>query len=89
MNKVIICKISNYYKNCVEFHLIDLISDISFFCFILGALTTAEGSVKDFKNFIASVLGQLTALTPSLSVMEVNEKYWKVEKPLEIFYRFT
>jgi len=50
---------------------------------------SAGGSVKDLTIFIASVPGQLTPLTPSLSLTEVNEKYWKVNKPLEMFYRFT
>jgi len=51
--------------------------------------TSAGGSVKDLTIFIASVPGQLTPLTPSLSLTQVNEKYWKVNKPLEMFYRFT
>merc|ERR1711971_806026 len=50
---------------------------------------SAGGSVKDLTIFIASVPGQLTPLTPSLSLTQVNEKYWKVNKPLEMFYRFT
>merc|ERR1712223_535840 len=51
--------------------------------------TSTGGSVKDLTIFIASVPGQLTPLTPSLSLTQVNEKYWKVNKPLEMFYRFT
>jgi len=54
-----------------------------------SAATSAGGSVKDLTIFIASVPGQLTPLTPSLSLTQVNEKYWKVNKPLEMFYRFT
>lgn len=50
--------------------------------------TAAGGSVKDLTIFIASVPGQLTPLTTSLSLTQVNEKYWKVNKPMEMFYSF-
>jgi len=56
---------------------------------LLTPPTSAGGSVKDLNIFIASIPGQLTPLMPSLSLTEVNEKYWKVNKPLEMFYRFT
>lgn len=46
------------------------------------------GSVKDLTIYIASVPGQLTPLTTSFSLTQVNEKYWKVNKPMEMFYSF-
>ena len=47
------------------------------------------GSVKDLIIYIASVPGQMTAVATNMSLTQVNEKYWKVNKPLEMFYRFT
>ena len=57
----------------------------------LTATSTPEnpgGSVKDLTIYIASVPGQLTPLTTSFSLTQVNEKYWKVNKPMEMFYSF-
>ena len=48
----------------------------------------AGGSVKDLTIYIASVPGQLTPLATSLALTAVNEKYWKVNKPMEMFYSF-
>ena len=45
-------------------------------------------SVKDLTIYIASVPGQLTPLTTTFSLTQVNEKYWKVNKPMEMFYSF-
>lgn len=53
-----------------------------------GTANGSGGSVKDLTIFIASVPGQLTPLTTSLSLTQVNEKYWKVNKPMEMFYSF-
>lgn len=47
-----------------------------------------SASVKDLNIYIASVPGQMTPLSTSLSLTQVNEKYWKVNKPMEMFYSF-
>ena len=47
-----------------------------------------KDSVKDLTIYIASVPAQLTPLTPTLSLTQVNEKFWKVNKPMEMFYSF-
>ena len=46
------------------------------------------GSVKDLIIYIASVPGQMTAVATNMSLTQVNEKYWKVNKPMEMFYSF-
>lgn len=50
--------------------------------------TSSGGSVKDLTIYVASVPGQMTPLTTSLSLTQVNEKYWKVNKPMEMLYSF-
>ena len=49
---------------------------------------TPGSSVKDLTIYIASIPGQLTPLTTTFSLTQVNEKYWKVNKPMEMFYSF-
>lgn len=46
------------------------------------------GSVKDLTIYITSSGGPMTALSPSLSLTEVNETHWKVNKPMEMLYSF-
>lgn len=48
----------------------------------------AGGSVKDLTIYITSSGGPMTALSPSLSLTEVNETHWKVNKPMEMLYSF-
>ncbi len=50
--------------------------------------TSANSSVKDLTIYIVVTPGQLTPLTTSLSLTQVNEKYWNVNKPMEMFYSF-
>jgi E3 ubiquitin-protein ligase RNF1/2 len=45
-------------------------------------------AVKDLQIFIASSPGQMIDLDGSVSLTHVNEKYWKVNKPMEMFYSF-
>ena len=51
-------------------------------------LKASGGSVKDLIIYIASVPGQMTAVATNMSLTQVNEKYWKVNKPMEMFYSF-
>jgi E3 ubiquitin-protein ligase RNF1/2 len=51
--------------------------------------SSGNSSVKDLTIYIASVPGQMTPLTTSLALTQVNEKYWKVNKPMEMFYSFN
>ncbi|XP_046860490.1 E3 ubiquitin-protein ligase RING2-like [Xenia sp. Carnegie-2017] len=51
---------------------------------------------KEFENeeeaytiYIATTPGQFTELPGNMSLENVNEKYWKVNKPLEMFYSKT
>merc|ERR1712179_111071 len=47
----------------------------------------AEKSIiKDLVLYIASLPTKWTPLSTSLSLIQVNEKYWKVNKPMEMFY---
>jgi len=49
---------------------------------------SAGGSVKDLTIYISTSGGPLMALSPSLSLTEVNETHWKVNKPMEMLYSF-
>ncbi|KAL1139619.1 hypothetical protein AAG570_006601 [Ranatra chinensis] len=40
----------------------------------------------NFCIYIAPTAGQLIALSGSQTLRQVNEKYWKINKPLEMFY---
>ena len=44
--------------------------------------------VKDLTIFISPAPNQLTPLAQNLSLAQVNEKYWKVNKPMEMVYSF-
>ncbi|XP_070564804.1 E3 ubiquitin-protein ligase RING2-like isoform X3 [Ptychodera flava] len=41
---------------------------------------------SDFTIYIASTPGQYTDLNGAMTLDQVNERYWKVNKPLEMFY---
>lgn len=47
---------------------------------------SAPRSVAPFTIFIAVTPGQFTPLSGSMTLDQVNEKYWKVNKPLEMYY---
>jgi E3 ubiquitin-protein ligase RNF1/2 len=47
-----------------------------------------DQAVKDLTIYIASVPGQMTPLGTQISLTQVNEKFWKVNKPMEMFYSF-
>jgi E3 ubiquitin-protein ligase RNF1/2 len=53
-----------------------------------SSTNTKDPIVRDLTIHVASVPGQLTQLRASLSLTQVNEKYWKVNKPMEMFYSF-
>nr|XP_032832203.1 E3 ubiquitin-protein ligase RING2 [Petromyzon marinus] len=54
------------------------------------AAGTVEGaSEKQYTIYIATTGGQFTTLNGSLSLDKVNEKYWKVNKPMELYYAPT
>ncbi|KAL1255470.1 hypothetical protein QQF64_013531 [Cirrhinus molitorella] len=46
-------------------------------------------SEKQFTIFISSAAGQFTTLNGSLTLELVNEKFWKLCKPLELYYAPT
>ncbi|XP_064479010.1 E3 ubiquitin-protein ligase RING2-like [Ornithodoros turicata] len=47
---------------------------------------SAPRSVAPFAIYIAVTPGQFTALPGNMTLDQVNEKYWKVNKPLEMYY---
>ncbi|XP_065146963.1 E3 ubiquitin-protein ligase RING2-A-like isoform X1 [Paramisgurnus dabryanus] len=51
--------------------------------------TAAAVSEKDFTIFIKTAGGQFSILNGSLTLELVNEKFWKVCKPLELYYAMT
>ncbi|TRY75043.1 hypothetical protein TCAL_07013 [Tigriopus californicus] len=50
--------------------------------------TGMTSSVKDLTIFISPSPGQMVELTPNMSLKGVNEKYWMVNKPMEMLYAF-
>uniref|UniRef100_A0A4W4E4P0 RING-type E3 ubiquitin transferase n=1 Tax=Electrophorus electricus TaxID=8005 RepID=A0A4W4E4P0_ELEEL len=46
-------------------------------------------SEKQYTIYITTAAGQFSTLNGSLTLELVNEKYWKVSKPLELFYAPT
>lgn len=47
---------------------------------------SAPRSVAPFAIFIAATPGQFTPLPGSMTLDQVNDKYWKLNKPLEMYY---
>ena len=47
-----------------------------------------DHAVKDLIIYIASVPGQMTPLNTAFTLTQVNEKFWNVNKPMEMFYSF-
>ncbi|XP_058864768.1 E3 ubiquitin-protein ligase RING2-B-like isoform X2 [Acipenser ruthenus] len=54
-----------------------------------GAVSLEEVSEKQYTIYITTSGGQFTTLNGSLTLELVNEKYWKVSKPLELYYAPT
>ncbi|KAJ7380842.1 hypothetical protein OS493_007232 [Desmophyllum pertusum] len=55
-----------------------------------GTNPSEEGNeVPQFTIYIASMPGQYTPLPGSMILDFVNEKYWKVNKPLEMYYALS
>ncbi|XP_028399738.1 E3 ubiquitin-protein ligase RING2-like [Dendronephthya gigantea] len=54
-----------------------------------GGKDVEENEEPAYTIFIATTPGQFTELPGSMSLDNVNEKYWKVNKPLEMFYSKT
>uniref|UniRef100_T1IMF8 RING-type E3 ubiquitin transferase n=1 Tax=Strigamia maritima TaxID=126957 RepID=T1IMF8_STRMM len=54
----------------------------------LEEITGSEIAAADteFTIYIASTPGQFTVLNGNMTLDQVNEKYWKVNKPLEMYY---
>ncbi|XP_074786565.1 E3 ubiquitin-protein ligase RING2-A-like, partial [Athene noctua] len=48
-----------------------------------------EVSEKQYTIYITTAGGAFTTLNGSLTLELVNEKYWKVSKPLELYYAPT
>lgn len=53
------------------------------------AASLGEVSEKQYTIYITTASGQFTTLNGSLTLELVNEKYWKVSKPLELYYAPT
>ncbi|XP_030645141.1 E3 ubiquitin-protein ligase RING2-A-like [Chanos chanos] len=54
-----------------------------------GAGSLQDVSEKEYTIYITAPGGQFTTLNGSLTLELVNEKYWKVRKPLELYYAPT
>ena len=54
----------------------------------LPEINFAGGSVKDLTIYVASVPGQLTLIATLMALTQVNQKYLKVKKLIEMFYSF-
>ncbi|XP_026144124.1 E3 ubiquitin-protein ligase RING2-A isoform X2 [Carassius auratus] len=59
-----------------------------------GSSGTPEGALRDvsekqFTIYISTAAGQFTTLNGSLTLELVNQKFWKLCKPLELFYAPT
>lgn len=55
-----------------------------------GTNSSDQGvEVQQFTIYIASTPGQYTPLPGSMILDYVNEKYWKVNKPLEMYYALS
>ncbi|XP_015765334.1 PREDICTED: E3 ubiquitin-protein ligase RING2-like, partial [Acropora digitifera] len=56
----------------------------------IGTNSSDQGvEVQQFTIYIASTPGQYTPLPGSMILDYVNEKYWKVNKPLEMYYALS
>lgn len=53
---------------------------------INGTGSNPHDENSEFTIYIASTPGQFTDLNGSMTLDQVNERYWKVNKPLEMFY---
>ncbi|KAG7457598.1 hypothetical protein MATL_G00228990 [Megalops atlanticus] len=54
-----------------------------------GGLSLQDVSEKQYTIYITTSGGQFSTLNGSLTLELVNEKYWKVSKPLELYYAPT
>ncbi|MBN3318320.1 RNG2A ligase, partial [Atractosteus spatula] len=54
-----------------------------------GAASLQDISEKQYTIYITTTAGQFTTLNGSLTLELVNEKFWKVSKPLELYYAPT
>lgn len=52
----------------------------------VDAGTSSSGGEKKYTIYIASNPGNYTALNGAMTLEQVNEKYWRINKPLEMFY---
>lgn len=50
--------------------------------------TEAPTEISPFAIYIAVTPGQFSLLDGNVTLDQVNEKFWKVNKPLEMFYSF-
>lgn len=53
---------------------------------ILFLGTSSSGGENKYTIYIASNPGNYTALNGAMTLEQVNEKYWRINKPLEMFY---
>ena len=62
-----------------------LFSSYLFHCLCVSAIPADE---KKYTIYIASSSDNYIPLNGSLTLEQVNDKYWRVNKPLEMFYAF-
>ena len=56
--------------------------------FCLQSFSAIPADERKYTIYIASSSENYTPLTGSLTLEQVNDKYWRVNKPLEMFYAF-
>ncbi len=45
--------------------------------------------MKDLAIYIAPAPGNIVELAGAMTLSQVNEKFWRVNKPMEMFYSFN
>lgn len=56
---------------------------------LLWLVSAAQSTQDKYAIYICSQPGMLTHLNSAMTLEQVNEKYWKINKPMEMFYLDT
>lgn len=78
LDLIFLCRFEKYHWNSILIRFL-------FLLFIPGSLSTPAENNK-YMIFIATSPGNFAHLSGSMTLDQVNDKYWKVNKPLEMFY---
>lgn len=70
----------------IKYHRIRVLLYLSTSTCILFLGTSSSGGENKYTIYIASNPGNYTALNGAMTLEQVNEKYWRINKPLEMFY---